>query len=858
MGAPAVVAGVFPQLEELLDVEVPGFEVAAHRALALAAVVREAGGRHVRLVALDLQVIDEGLGRDVLHFGHAREELAFDLEPVALGDQLAPHQRGDFRHRRDAQVIGARLSVEARGGTVGARCIVAVHALAILARRRNAHAQKLVAQCVDQGLRGVGEIDLLAARDASVGLEQSPDEGRGVRFRQVREAPGDSLAASLVVDVFVSEGHRGFARAHDAPGGGIAHYAATERPMDLGVGLAPPRFPEMNAARLEVAAHEGEMFVLARIARNAPLHRVLRKVPVAQQDSVQARVVLGKAGDVNHFRGNDLRHVVAAAQLAGLDPLRFHFALRKPLECAPVRLLHRHAANSVEGMSRGDQQRADRVLHLHRDHALRLVVGEAALDFAIRARLAEHEIATLHILDLLQSVRGVDARIRREALVHRHRGIGYNLQEGDHTLRLAIGPLDVGAQRAHRRPVVAQAPGELGEQRVLLDRLVDAIEIVGDRGEVARGELRAQRPGIEERGRGRHEVEGGQHVVELDRAVLAVDLVQRESHRHAHEESLRQLDAPLVHVQEVAVVERLQAEIVELQVALGFQRRAQALEVIRGQPLVEQLRLHAAADEAREVLGVARGHLRVQHFLAQHLAADRVQQQARGHIAVVGIALDQHARGEDRALVHFLERHAVVEVAQRGIQDQLGLDVGAQVLARARDEGLELRGIERLLGASHQHVDARLARLGGLLHALGAFAGTLLAIQHVGARDLVLARAHHRELDLVLHVLDVERAARGVPPHERGDHRLRERGHLVAHARARRGGVARDREERLGHRHRDLVGLEAHDRAIAPDDLVVRVSLLRRRAFLPGIGVGEGGRGMDIGSQAHGSLLMLF
>jgi len=104
----------------------------------------------------------------------------------------------------------------------------------------------------------------------------------------------------------------------------------------------------------------------------------------------------------------------------------------------------------------------------------------------------------------------------------------------------------------------------------------------------------------------------------------------------------------------------------------------------------------------------------------------------------------------------------------------------------------------------------------------------LLAIEHVRPRHLVLARAHHRELDLVLDVLDMEGAARRMAAHERLDHGLSECLHLVAHARARRGGVARHREECLGHGDRDLVGLEAHDRAIAPDDLVVRVSLLRR------------------------------
>jgi hypothetical protein len=62
-------------------------------------------------------------------------------------------------------------------------------------------------------------------------------------------------------------------------------------------------------------------------------------------------------------------------------------------------------------------------------------------------------------------------------------------------------------------------------------------------------------------------------------ARFAVDLVQRQAHGHAHEEGLRHFDAHFVHVQEVAVVQGLQAQVVELQVALGVQRGAQAGQV---------------------------------------------------------------------------------------------------------------------------------------------------------------------------------------------------------------------------------------------------------------------------------------
>ena len=171
---------------------------------------------------------------------------------------------------------------------------------------------------------------------------------------------------------------------------------------------------------------------------------------------------------------------------------------------------------------------------------------------------------------------GADRALALAALVDRHRGVVDDLQERHHALALAVGALDVRAERAHVGPVVAEAAGELAQQRVLLQRLVDAVEVVADGRQVAARQLRAAGAGIEQRRRAAHEVEARQHLVELDRARLAVDLVQRQPHRDAHVERLRQLDPGLVDVQEIAVVQRLQAEVVELQVALGLAARRRA------------------------------------------------------------------------------------------------------------------------------------------------------------------------------------------------------------------------------------------------------------------------------------------
>ena len=498
----------------------------------------------------------------------------------------------------------------------------------------------------------------------------------------------------------------------------------------------------------------------------------------------------------------------------------------------------------------GRKQRPLRVFHhaLHeqvRDPVRRVhVVRAPAVVAGVLAQLEEFLDVQVPGLEV-----GAHRALPLAALVHRHRGVVDHLQERHHALRLAVGALDVGAERAHRGPVVAQAARVLGEQRVFLDRVVDAGQVVGHRGQVARRQLRAQRARVEQRRRRAHEIEGREHVVELDRARLAVLFVQRQAHRHAHEEGLRQFDALAALVQEVAVVQGLQAEIAELQVAVRVQRLAQPGQVERGQRGIEQLGGDAARDELGEVSRVARRHLRVQDFLAEDFEPDRVQQQPRRGVAVGRVLLDQRARGEDDGLAHLVHRHAVVQVAQGALADRRGRGAGLQALAGRGEQRIERLQVERLPLPVLDHVQlrpgaARFLRGLFLRALLGPESRALLAVQHVGAGDVVLARAHQREFHLVLDVFDMEGAALGLPAHQRVHHAGGQVRHQLADAR--RGGAlaAAHREVGLGHRHRDLGRLEADHRAVAADDLVVRVRrALRSTARLgnaPRDGVGGG------------------
>ena len=296
------------------------------------------------------------------------------------------------------------------------------------------------------------------------------------------------------------------------------------------------------------------------------------------------------------------------------------------------------------------EQRPLRVLHHALEEQVRHpvggvhVMGAAAVVAGVLAQFQE-------FLDV--AVPGfqvaADRALALAALVHRYGGVVGHLEERHHAVGLAIGALDVAAHAAHRRPVVAETAGKLGEQGVVLDRAEDAVQVVRHLGQVAARQLWAQGSGIEQRRRAAHEVEGRQQFVELDGARFAIDLVHCQPHRHAHEEGLRQLDAGLVAVDEVAVVQRLHAEVVEIAVTVAQQRLAQAVQVEQAQFRIHQFQLGGLVDVLAEI-----GRVQRLHFLGrgpgfrhaqelQRLVAQRVQQQARGHVGVVRFLFDARA-----------------------------------------------------------------------------------------------------------------------------------------------------------------------------------------------------------------------
>ena len=83
----------------------------------------------------------------------------------------------------------------------------------------------------------------------------------------------------------------------------------------------------------------------------------------------------------------------------------------------------------------------------------------------------------------------------------------------------------------------------------------------------------------------------------------------------------------------------------------------------------------------------------------------------------------------------------------------------------------------------------------------------------------MLPRAHQRQFNLVLNVLDVQRGPGGETALEYAADLGRQRGHQFADARRRGAAATFDGQERLGHGDGDLVVVVGHDLAGALDDL---------------------------------------
>ncbi|MCY1391454.1 hypothetical protein D9M71_62970 [compost metagenome] len=274
---------------------------------------------------------------------------------------------------------------------------------------------------------------------------------------------------------------------------------------------------------------------------------------------------------------------------------------------------------------------------------------------------------------------------------------------------------------------------------------------------------------------------------------------------------------------EVAVVQGLQAEVGELLVTLVVDGLAQFFQVEGLQLRVEQFELDAFFHVGRQGLGVEVGHLVVSGALgnaeeAQRFGTQGVHQQAGSDVGVVRLALYQGAGGHHQGGVDVLLGDAVVEVLQGFTLDQRAVDFG-QGFAGFADDGVQAAHVQWLLAAiGAGDADARV-RLGDFVAgaALGALQGAGFAVDHVVAGDFLLAGAHQGQLNLVLDLFDVDGAAGGHAALESRGDLLGQAGDGFMDTRRGRGSTALHCEERLGDGNGDLVVGVRNDSTVAFD-----------------------------------------
>ena len=130
--------------------------------------------------------------------------------------------------------------------------------------------------------------------------------------------------------------------------------------------------------------------------------------------------------------------------------------------------------------------------------------------------------------------------------------------------------------------------------------------------------------------------------------------------------------------------------------------------------------LHAFFNEVRKVIHIGLLHVGGGDILTQHFARNRVKQQSRGRVGVVGVFLNQGTSRQNRRLVHLIDGHAVIQITQGLGDDGFSLDVCPQIRARITDALCQSRHIQSnaLTAVHHMQSGRRWRGLHLLLSAL--------------------------------------------------------------------------------------------------------------------------------------------
>ena len=244
----------------------------------------------------------------------------------------------------------------------------------------------------------------------------------------------------------------------------------------------------------------------------------------------------------------------------------------------------------------------------------------------------------------------------------------------------------------------------------------------------------------------------------------ALVLFLEQPHRHPHPEELGRLQSDVLAVglvnQQVAVVERLDTEVVEVEVGRRVERLGHGVDVVAtDQRRVDPSDFHAAGE-----VGGKAGTVRLlelaepvtQDGPVEHLLVDESQQDAAGELAEVGVLLDQRLGVEDDGGVEVLAGHHGANRTQQLALDLLGWETEVEAGAGEGNAAAQLHRVVRLVAARTADGDfaGQWRRLA--VDHLGAVAGALGPVEDVVGCHGIVTLPHQLFLDHVLHVLDAD------------------------------------------------------------------------------------------------------
>ena len=351
------------------------------------------------------------------------------------------------------------------------------------------------------------------------------------------------------------------------------------------------------------------------------------------------------------------------------------------------------------------------------------------------------------------------------ALVDGDELVVMELEEGDDALGLAVGAFDVTAGSADASPGAAEAAGPFGEEGVFgdaadhdgLDAVVHFVEVTG-------GELAVVGAAVEQGGGAGAEAPAFVHAVNADDFVfgVAVFFADIEAHGDAHPEELGRFEAfggfDFFIDDEVAVVEGLDAEEVEVHVGCGVEGVCEFVEVELEEARVVAVDLDAAGEVPAEgaAVEVAEGFDAVTDDVpAEDFFIDVAEADAGGELGEVGVLLHEGLRVQDDGLAKVLDADVAVEGAAEFHLDLIARDAEVEAEDGEVDAFLEVGSVpEEGFSVGCLDEDEGLLLLaflliedGGLLFFGLAHFKAECAVLDVGAGDFVEAAFHQLFFD---------------------------------------------------------------------------------------------------------------